>query len=71
MLYGSEAWPIKDDDVKRLQYAEKNIMRWMCSMTVRDGPTGEELRSRLRIGCISDKMRRARLHSLCYVEEKR
>lgn len=28
-VYGSETCPVKDDDVKRLEYTEMSMVRWM------------------------------------------
>jgi hypothetical protein len=37
MMYGSETWAIKVEDMQRLERAEKMMMRWMCGMTLKDG----------------------------------
>ena len=66
MLYGSETWPVKLDEVNRMRRTEMRMVRWMCGVSSRgshheEGPSREELRERLGIECISVVMRRGRL----------
>jgi len=30
MLYGSETWPVKNEDIRRLRHTEMRMARWMC-----------------------------------------
>ena len=61
MLYGSETWAVRVDDVNRLIRAEMITVRWMCGTIVRRDPgvvggggvPGATLRERLGIRCIS------------------
>lgn len=62
ILYGDETWTVKDDDVMRLECAEKTRVRWMCNTSMRDGPTNEEFRGRFRIGWIKETMRKGGLN---------
>ena len=32
-IYGSETWPMKVDDMQRLERTERLIVRWMCSVS--------------------------------------
>ena len=36
MMYGSETWAMKVEDMQRLERAEKMMMRWMCGVTLKD-----------------------------------
>ena len=36
MVYGSETWAIKTDDLLRLERAEKMMVRWMCGVTLKN-----------------------------------
>jgi hypothetical protein len=36
MVYSSETWPMKVDDMNRLERAEKTMMRRMCGVSLRD-----------------------------------
>ena len=42
MTYGSETWPMRVENMRRLEKAEKMMIRWMCGVTLRNGKTGEE-----------------------------
>ena len=41
MVYGSETWPMKTEDMKRLVRAERMMVRWMCGVSLRDR-TGDQ-----------------------------
>lgn len=43
--------------MKRLQCIEKNLLKWMCSATMRDGQISEKLRSKLGIENISEALK--------------
>src|SRR5260221_433675 len=49
MVYGSETWAMKMEDMRRLERAERMMVRWMCGVTLKDRKTNEELLGRL--GC--------------------
>ena len=36
-LYGIEAWPVKEEDVIRLEQNDLRIIRWMCNVSPEDG----------------------------------
>ena len=70
MIYGSETWPVKVEDMNRLERTERMMMRWMCSMSLKDRVPIEELRRRLDIESILELVRRARLRWFGHVERK-
>jgi len=47
MLYGSETWPVRKENVVALQRAEMRMVRWMCSVKLKDRFPSKELRKRL------------------------
>jgi hypothetical protein len=49
MMYGSETWAMKVEDMQRLERAEKMMTRWMCRVTVKARKGNEELRQRLGV----------------------
>ena len=57
MMYGSETWAMKMEDIQRLERAEKMMIRWMCGVTLKDRKSSEELRERLGIVSVCDKVR--------------
>ena len=61
MTYGSETWPMRVEDKRRLETAEKMMIRWMCGVTLRNGKSSEEIRKRPGIVSVSDLVRQGRL----------
>src|SRR5664279_5657489 len=54
MIYGSETWAMRVEDMQRLERAERMMIRWMCGVTLKDRNSNEELRERLGIVSMSD-----------------
>ena len=44
---GSETWPFKDKNEKRLDFNERTMVRWMCNANVGVKQTWEGIRSNL------------------------
>jgi len=70
MIYGSETWAMKLEDMQRLERTEKMMIRWMCGVTLKDKNSSEELRNKLGIVSVSDIVRRGRLRWFGHVERK-
>ena len=70
MLYGSETWAIKVEQIQRLERTEMRMVRWMCGVSLRDRKPNEELRSRMGLEGIWTVMRRNRLRWFGHVERK-
>jgi len=68
MIYGSETWATKVEDVNRLVRAERMMVRWMCGVTLKDRIHSEELLARLGITSVADVVRRGRLRWFGHVE---
>ena len=49
MLHGSETWPVRKENEVALQLAEIRMVRWTCSVKVKDRVPSKELRERLGI----------------------
>ena len=54
----------------RLERTERMMVRWMCGVSLKDRKSNEELRSRLKIECVSEVVRRGRLRWFGHVERK-
>ena len=61
MVYGSETWPLKVEDTTRISRADKMMIGWMCNVSLKDGRSSNELRDRMGISDITEKLRRNRL----------
>ena len=61
MLYGSETWPMKDEDLRRISRTDMQMIQWMCNVSLSETKSSEELRNRLHIPDIVDLLRQRRL----------
>ena len=53
MVYGSETWAMKAEDMQRLERTERMMVRWMCGVRLSDRKASAELLSRLDIESVS------------------
>src|SRR5260221_9119354 len=67
MVYGSETWAMKVEDMRRL---ERMMIRWMCGVTLKDRKTNEELLGRLGVECVFDVVQHGRLRWFGHIERK-
>jgi hypothetical protein len=70
MVYGSETWATKVEDVQRLVRTERAMVRWMCGVTLKDKKSSQELFGRLGVEDVVDVMKRGRLLRFGHVERK-
>src|SRR5664279_4197448 len=70
LVYGSETWPIKVEDMQRLERTEKMMVRWMCGATLKNKISSVELYSCLDVEAVSDVVRRGRLRWFGHLERK-
>ena len=68
MVYGSETWAMKVEDLYRLERTERMMVRWMCGVTLKDRKRSEDLLGRLGIESIAEVVRRGRLRWFGHVE---
>ena len=61
-LHGSETWPVRKENEVALQRAEMRMVRWMCSVKVKDRVPSKELRERLGKDDIILMLQQNRLH---------
>ncbi len=70
MMYGSETWAMKVEDMQRLERAENMMIRCMCGVTLKDRKGSDELRQRLGIKSVRDRVHEGRLKWFRHVERK-
>ena len=71
MLYGSETWPTKIEDIRKIQRSEMRMLRWMTGVSLSESKSNECVRSMLAINDIGEVMRRNRLErrdELCWIK---
>ena len=70
MVYGSETWPMKVEDMQRLQRAERMMVRWMCGVTLKNRITSEDLLRGVKVRSVFEVVRRGKLRWFGHVERK-
>jgi len=56
MLYGAECWPTKRRHVQQLGVAEMRMLRWMCGHTRKDRIRNDDIRDRVGVAPIEEKL---------------
>ena len=70
LVYGSETWPLKVEDMQRLQRTERMMVRWMCGVSLKQRIASEELNRRLCIESVAVIVRRGRMGWFGHLERK-
>ena len=70
MLYGSETWATKIEDISKMQRSEKRMLRWMTGVSLSERKSNESVRSMLAIDDIAEVMRQNRLRWFGHVERR-
>src|SRR6201993_4330220 len=68
MVYGSETWAVRVEDMRRLERAERVMVRWMCGVTIKARKPTEELLERMGIETVVEVVKRSRLRWFGHVE---
>ena len=56
MLYGSEIWPTKIGDIRKIQRSEMRMLRWMIGVSLSKRKSNEWVRSMLAIDDVAEVM---------------
>ena len=43
LIYGTETWAMKADDLRSLERTERMMVRWMCGVSLKDRKPSEDL----------------------------
>ncbi|GER38520.1 1-deoxy-D-xylulose 5-phosphate reductoisomerase [Striga asiatica] len=70
MLYGAECWPTKRQHVQQLSVAEMRMLRWFCGHTRRDRIRNEDIRDRVGVAPIEEKLVQHRLRWFGHVQRR-
>src|SRR5687768_5591654 len=68
MIYGSETWAMKVEDMSSLEKTERMMIRWMSRVSLKDKKSSDELLERLGIESVSVVVRRGRMRWFGHVE---
>ena len=61
MLYEAECWPTKIRHVQQLSVAEMRVLRWICGHIRMDRVRNDDIRDRLEVAPIEEKLVQHRL----------
>ena len=70
LIYGTETWAMKADDLRSLERTERMMVRWMCGVSLKDRKRSEDLCNLLGINCVADVVRHGRLRWFGHLERK-
>ena len=56
MLYDSETWPTKIEDIRKIQRSEVRMLRWIAGVSLSERKSNEYVRSMLAIDDIGEVM---------------
>ena len=56
MLYGAECWPVKRQHVQQISVVEMRMLGWNCSHIRRDRVRNDDIRDRLGVAPIEEKL---------------
>src|SRR6218665_3591842 len=68
MMYGAEAWTLRRKEGKLLERTEMRMLRWILGISLKDMQRNENIRKKIGVACITDKIREARLRWYGHVE---
>jgi 6-phosphofructokinase len=61
MLYRAECWSMKRRHVQQLSVAEMHMLHWICGHTKRDHVRNDDIRERLGVALVEEKLMQHRL----------
>jgi hypothetical protein len=70
MLYGAECWPTKRRHIQQLSVAEMRMLRWCCGHTRRDRVRNDDIRDRVGVAPIEEKLIQHRLRWFGHVQRR-
>ena len=70
MLYGAECWLTKIQRIQQLSVVEMRILRWICGHTRIDRVRNDDIRDRLGVAPIEEKLVQHRLRWFGHVQRR-
>jgi len=70
MLYGAECWATKRQHVRKISVAEMRMLRWSCGHTRRDRIRNDDIRDRLGVAPIEEKIVQHRLRWFGHLQRR-
>ncbi|XP_070019562.1 uncharacterized protein [Nicotiana sylvestris] len=70
ILYGDECWLVKNSHIQKMNVAEMRVLRWMYGHTRLDKIRNEDIREKVSVAPMKDKMRAAMLRWFGHVRRR-
>ena len=70
LLYGAECWPTKGQHIQKLSVAEIRMLRWICGHTRKDHVRNEDVRDKLGVASIEEKLIQHRLRWFGHLQRR-
>jgi hypothetical protein len=70
MLYGAECWPTKRRHIQQLSVAEMCMLQWICGHTRRDRVWNGDIRERLGVAPVEEKLMQHRLRWFGHMQQR-
>jgi hypothetical protein len=70
MLYGAEYWPTKRRHIQQLSVAEMRMLRWICGNTRRDRVRNNDIREKLGVAPVEEKLVQHRLRWFGHIQRR-
>ncbi|KAK9098676.1 hypothetical protein Syun_025721 [Stephania yunnanensis] len=70
MLYGSECWAVKQQQLHKVNVAEMRMLRWMCGKTRKDRIRNIEIQRQVGVAPIDTKIREGRLRWFGHLQRR-
>jgi hypothetical protein len=70
MLYGVEYWTTKMRHIQQLSVAEVRMLRWICGNTRRDQARNDDIRERLGVAPVEEKLVQHRLRWFEHIQRR-
>ncbi|KAK9118568.1 hypothetical protein Scep_016661 [Stephania cephalantha] len=70
MLYGSECWAVKQQQLHKMNVAEMRMLRWMCGKTREDRIRNIEIQRQVGVAPIDTKIREGRLRWFGHLQRR-
>jgi hypothetical protein len=70
MLYGVECWPTKRRHVLQISVTEMRMLRWICGHTRRDQVRNDDIRERIGVTPVEEKLMQHRLRWFGHMQRR-
>ena len=70
MLYGAKCWATKRQHVQKISVAEMRMLRWICGHTRRDRIRNDDIRERVGVAPIEEKLVQHRLRWFGHIQRR-